>query len=219
MDQLEPGKSILKTALLPLAQEDQARADMYALIARLYFAPPDAGLLADLASAGALAPQAGNPLDIAWSNLVRAARVANADAIRNEFDMLFIGTGTPQVNPYASLYLAGFMMEKPLAALRSDLALLGLQRVPGVNELEDHLAALCETMRVLITGGHGRAPQSIRSQKAFFEKHITPWYSACMDDVLSANGANFYQQVAIFTDAFFSIESQAFEIEETCHDE
>src|SRR5690606_9168972 len=139
----------IAVASLPLASEDQARADLYALTARLLLAPPDAALLANLAGADSLASeQADNPLSLAWEKLILTAGIMDTYAIREEFNALFISIGTPQLNPYASVYLAGFMNEKPLAALRSELAQLGLARVAGVGELEDHLGVLCETMRI-----------------------------------------------------------------------
>jgi TorA maturation chaperone TorD len=205
---------------LPLSPEEQARADMYALIARLFFAPPDAALLADLANADSLVSQkTDNPLDIAWEKLILTAGIMDVYALEDEFNGLFISTGSPQVDPYASLYLSGFMNEKPLAALRGELAQLGIARVPGVAEMEDHIAALCETMRLLITGEQGVARQSIQRQRMFFEKNLAPWYERCLDDIRAARGANFYRQVADFTQAFFSIESEAFEMEELCHED
>jgi TorA maturation chaperone TorD len=53
----------------------------------------------------------------------------------------------------------------------------------------------------------------------FFEKNLAPWYERCLDDIRAARGANFYRQVADFTQAFFSIESEAFEMEELCHED
>lgn len=203
--------------LPPLSPEDQARADLYALIACLLLTPPDAALLADLAAADSLpSRQIDNPLDLAWEKLVLAAQVTDVHAIREEFDALFVSIGVPPVNPYASLYLSGFMMEKPLAALRTDLAQLGLGRRSGVGELEDHLAALCETMRLLISGGPGAERKSRQSQKAFFEKHIAPWYERCAGDIRAAGGANFYRHVASLIEAFLDIEKQAFDMDDAC---
>jgi TorA maturation chaperone TorD len=204
-----------EVAEAPVAQEDQARADMYALIARLLYAPPDAALLGDLAGADSLASiQHDNPLDLAWEKLVLTARIMDEYAIREEYDALFISIATPQVNPYASLYLAGFMNEKPLASLRTELAQLGLRRIHGAVELEDHLAALCDTMRLMITGAQGGKRQPLARQKLFYEKYITSWHARCLDDIRRANGANFYRQVADFIEAFFSVESQAFDMED-----
>lgn len=213
MNRPETGTSLTEPPALP--PEEQARADFYGLIARLLLAAPDAGLLAALANTDALAAaQGGNPLDQAWDNLTLAAAVTDVDAVTEEYDALFISTGTPAVNPFASLYLAGFMMEKPLATLRADLARLGLARMRGSGEPEDHLGALCETMRILIGGAARLPPQALPVQKGFFEKHIAPWHAACINDIRHAQGANFYQRVADFIQAFFEIEAQAFDIED-----
>lgn len=206
-------------ALMPLHPEEQARADLYALIARLLFAPPDAALLAQLATADPIAADSGDhPLDIAWEKLVLTASIMDAFAIRDEFNELFISSTTPRINPYGSLYLSGFLNEKPLAALRSELARLRLARVPGTGEMEDHLGALCESMRLLITGGPGGRRQPVHCQKQFFESHIGPWYVRCMDDLRRAEGSNFYRLVADFSQAFLSLEAEAFELDDALPD-
>jgi TorA maturation chaperone TorD len=203
-----------------VAPEDQARADWYALIARLLFSAPDDRLLKSLAQADSLAAQStDSALDLAWEELIAAASVLEADAVSDEYATLFISVGTPQINPYASFYLAGFMMEKPLASLRSDLAALGLARAEQATELEDHLASLCETMRLLIIGASGWEPRSLQEQRAFFMKHIAPWYARCLKDIRSAQDANFYRKVADLAQAFFEIEYQAFEMEDESPEE
>jgi TorA maturation chaperone TorD len=202
-------------AALPLSGEDQARADLYALIARLLLAPPDAALLAGLAAADPiLGSHDERPLEDAWEKLVLAAGVVAADTVADEFGELFISTGTPPVNPYGSLYLSGFLNDTPLAALRADLARLQLARAPGVGEFEDHLGALCETMRVLVAGGPGVPRQPLARQMAFFETHIKPWYNAGLADIADADGANFYRLVARFAAAFLAIEAEAFAVGE-----
>lgn len=214
MNQWDSETITVASVLLPLPQEDQGRADLYALLAGLLLAPPDEALLAALASADSLdSQQMDNPLEQAWENMILAAGVMDAYAVQEEFDTLFVSIGTPQLNPYSSLYLAGFMMEKPLAALRAELASLGLGRAHGSNELEDHIGALCETMRVMITGGPGIARQPLWRQKAFFDKHIASWHERCFNDMRAASGANFYRHVADFAQAFLSVEAQAFEME------
>lgn len=202
-------------APLPLAHEDQARADLYALVARLLISAPDAGLLASLAVADSLDSQeVDHPLELAWEKLVLSAGILDAHAIRSEFDALFISAGTPQINPYASLYLAGFLNEKPLVALRAELAQLGLARRSGVGEMEDHLGVLCETMRLMIAGAAGVQRHPLSRQKLFFEKHIASWSTRCFDDIRAIGSANFYRQLADFTQAFFLIEAQAFDMDD-----
>lgn len=200
----------LVAAALTLPGEDQARADLYALVARLLFAPPDADLLANIA--GATSRNSDNPLDHAWEKLVLAARGSDLDTVHDEFNELFISSGTPRINPYGSLYLSGFLNEKPLAQLRTDLAQHRLARRPGVGEMEDHLAALCDTMRLLIAGEQNGHRQALRHQRQFFETHIGPWYARCLDDIRREPAAQFYCLVADFAAAFLAVEAQAFEI-------
>ncbi len=198
---------------LPLAGEDQARADLYALLARLLLAAPDAGLLDALSSADPILSAGEEPaLEQAWEALTLASGVMDPEAVREEFDALFISIGTPLVNPYGSRYLSGYMNDTPLAELRGDLARLGIRRMRGVGEFEDHLGALCETMRVLVTGAPGIARQDVERQQAFFEAHIAPWYARCVADIAAAEGANYYRLVARLAGAFLDIEAQAFAV-------
>jgi TorA maturation chaperone TorD len=193
---------------MPLPQEEQARADIYGLIARLLLAPPDGALQDSLAGADAIvSADSGQPLDRAWAALSLTARLLPPDVVGDEFSALFVSTSIARVNPYGSLYLAGFLHEKPLAALRTDLAGLGLARRAGAAETEDHLGALCETMRRMILGGQG-----VARQQEFFEMHIASWSGSCLDHLRGADGARFYQRVADFTAAFFDIEREAFEV-------
>ncbi|WP_435573238.1 TorD/DmsD family molecular chaperone [Massilia sp. LXY-6] len=199
-----------------MSDEDQARADFYALIARLMLAPPNAALLAALAAAEPIAAdgvdEAGRTLQDAWLKLTQAASVMDADAVAEEFDALFISTGNPLLNPYGSFYLSGHLNDFPLAALRQDLARLRLARARGVGEFEDHLGSLCETMRVLIAGAPGIARQPLAEQKQLFVAHVQPWYAACLADIAGAEPANFYRVAAAFAGAFLAVEAHAFAV-------
>lgn len=205
-----------QTIAIPLSDEDQARADFYALIARLLLAPPDGRLLAALAKAEPIVAdgfdEAGRTLQDAWLKLTQAASVTDADAVAEEFDALFISTGNPLLNPYGSFYLSGHLNDFPLAALRQDLARLRIARARGVGEFEDHLGSLCETMRVLITGAPGIARQPLSEQKQLFLAHVQPWYEACLADIAGAGPANFYRVVAAFAGAFLAVEAHAFAV-------
>ncbi len=198
---------------LPLSGEDQARADLYALLSRLLLAAPDGALLDAMAGADPICAEGGDlALEQAWEQLTLASGVMDPDAVLDEFDTLFISIGTPPVNPYGSRYLSGFMNDTPLAELRADLARLGVQRVRGVGESEDHLGSLCETMRVLAAGAPGIARQPVARQQQFFEAHIAPWYARCVADIASAEGANYYRVVARLAKAFLDIEAEAFAV-------
>ena len=194
----------------PVAQEDLARADMYALIARLLYAP-DEQLLRAIASADEIVAETA-PLTEAWHALASAAQACDAEAVEEEYEKLFIGVGRPEVMLFGSYYLAGFMMEKPLAVLRDDLAQMGLARNESVCEPEDHLSALCDVMRYLIIGDESRDAASLEQQKQFFTRNIQTWYQRFCDAVLESESANFYKHVARFIKVFFKVETESFEM-------
>jgi len=202
-----------------LEPEDAARADFYALLARLFADAPDASLLAQIAAAAPLAPaaHAGDPGDperlaAAWDALRSASAAMDAEAARDEHQALFVGVGRSEVSLYASHYLAR-ESGRPLAEIRATLARLGLARLPGSSEFEDHLAAELETMRMLVAGGDGRAPASIAEQRAFFEQHLAPWVFACCTAIRDSAIANYYRRVAEFVSLFLALERDSFAIE------
>jgi len=207
----------------PLAPEDQARADLYALLARLFADPPDAALLAAIAHAAPIGDDdaaaemtdEGSPsLPAAWNALRAASAAMDPAALVEEYNDLFVGVGKSAVNLHASHCLTGFMMEKPLVDVRATLGRLGLARRAGVALLEDHLGALCETMRILITGQGERAPATISEQRAFFERHIAPWVLACCAAISECPVANYYRRVAQFTERYMALERDSFAIDD-----
>ena len=191
--------------------EETARAEVYGLLAALYYAPPPADLLAQLRVAATEAPAAGGFLEEPWRELVAAARAFDNAAIHGEYNALFGGVGKPEVYLFGSHYLSGFLNEKPLAALRGDLARLGLARMDAMSETEDHIAYLCEVMRYLIAGDDV-AVANLTAQRQFFGSHVQPWVVQLCDAVAAHPKARFYAALAGFTRAFASIESQGFDM-------
>lgn len=192
--------------------EDTARADLYALLAHLFHAAPDAGFLEALANAGDGDAQARDtPIGSAWHRLRALACVADPQALAREFQDLFIGAGSGEVMPYGSWHLTGFLMEEPLARLRDDLARLALSRLQSVEEPEDHIAALAEVMRLLVQGGKGFPAAGLEVQKAFFARHLQPWYERFTEQLANAPSASFYRAVAELARAFLDTEAALFE--------
>ena len=190
------------------AGEETARADLYGLLATLFYAPPSQALLDTIASART---EGEGVLEQAWANLVAACKGATSEPLREEYESLFIGVGKPEVMLYGSYYLSGFLMEKPLAELRTDLAAMGLQRSGQVVESEDHIASLCEVMRYLIASDD-ILHANLSTQKKFFGTHIQPW-AGDMCAALSAHPvARFYEVVAALAKEFFEVEAQAFDM-------
>jgi TorA maturation chaperone TorD len=191
--------------------EETARAEVYGLLAALYYAPPPAGLLDNMRVAVTEAPAAGAVLEASWSELVGAARRLSNDAVAREYDALFGGVGKPEVYLFGSHYLSGFLNEKPLAALRTDLAELGLARDDAMSETEDHLAYLCEVMRYLIAGDDV-AVANLTRQREFFAHHLQPWVPDLCDAVGRHPKADFYRCASAFTQVFISVEAQGFDM-------
>ena len=200
----------------PIAAEDHARANFYALLGRLYAAAPDAELLRAMAEAGELPTETGldaaRGLADAWRTLIAASAAMDAEAAAQEYVDLFIGVGRSEVSLHAAEYLpsAGGSV---LAELRSELSRLGLSRQAGVSLFEDHLAAVLETMRVLIAGGPGVAARPVDEQRAFFERYVTTWVPQCCTAIKAVAIANYYRRVAEFTEYFVAIERDSFAIE------
>jgi len=191
--------------------EETARAELYGLLALLYYAPPTPDLLAQLQVAATEAPTAGGFLQEPWQQLVGVARGITADTIANEFDALFGGLGKPEVVVYGSHHLSGFLNEKPLAELRTDLARLGLARDEAMHETEDHIAYLCEVMRYLIASDDV-AVANLTQQRQFFATHLQPWAHKLCDALAAHPKARFYAALAHLTAAFFSVEAQGFDM-------
>ncbi len=182
--------------------ENQYRARVYSLLAVLLRQPPQQDVLNSI-SALADVIEEKDEFATAMTMLGLSARSATPEDLDDEFHALFIGIGRGELVPYGSWYLTGFLMEKPLGVLRDDLASIGLKRNEGTCEPEDHVAALCEVMVLLITEG-----SSLEQQSKFFDAHISPWLGQFFIDLSSARSAVFYRAVARFGRAFFDFEHQ-----------
>jgi TorA maturation chaperone TorD len=191
--QLEPG--------------EQARADVYRLLGALLAGPPAAPLIGMLREISPGESENGAAMTAAWLALQGAAEQAAPAALEEEYFNLFIGIGRGELVPYASYYIHGFLMEKVLASLRNELEALGITRRSGVAEPEDHAAAVCEIMGMIISG-HGL--HSL--QLAFFQSYIETWLGRFFEDLDRAEAAEFYRAVASLGQQFLAVERQYFSL-------
>ena len=191
--------------------EETARAELYGLLALLYYAAPGAEVLSQLQVAATEAPAAGAYLEEPWRALVGLCRTLDAAAVAAEYDTLFGGVGKPEVYLYGSHYLSGFLNEKPLARLRTELSSLGIERQDAMAETEDHVAFLCEVMRYLIAGDDV-AVSNLTRQQAFFSSYLQPWVLPMCDALQAHPQARFYAALAELTRAFVSVEAQGFDM-------
>ena len=198
--------------LFSALDEETARAELYGLLSELFYAPARAELLAQLRVAATEAPTAGGFLEEPWRQLVGLAREMDDQSIQNEHHALFGGVGKPEVYVFASHFLTGFLNEKPLAQLRTDLAALGLGRDDTtMSETEDHVSYVFEVMRFLVAG-EDVAVSNLTQQAKFFAAHVQTWLPAFCDALQASPRARFYAAVAELTRAFVSVEAQGFDM-------
>ena len=203
--------SLLTAQLSNSLDEETARSELYGLLAGVLYAKPAIELITQIRVAATDTPAAGAFLEEPWRNFVGVTRSMTDQAIHDEYDALFGGVGKPEVYLYGSHYLSGFLNEKPLARLRTELNSLGLERSEVMSDTEDHFAYLCEVMRYLIAGDDVAVANLIR-QREFFSTHIQPWVILMCDDIQSNTKAHFYASLAELTRAFMDIEAQGFDM-------
>ncbi len=203
--------SVLSEQLSNSLDEETARSELYGILASVLYASPAIELIAQIRVAATDTPAAGAFLEEPWRNFVGVTRTMTDQAIKDEYDALFGGVGKPEVYLYGSHYLSGFLNEKPLARLRTELQSLGLERSEVMSDTEDHFAYLCEVMRYLIAGDDV-AVANLTRQREFFSTHIQPWVNLMCDDIQSNAKANFYASLAELIRAFMGVEAQGFDM-------
>jgi TorA maturation chaperone TorD len=186
---------------------DQLRAAEYGLLSLLLGQAPGADTLARVAALK------GDGADLGMAHIELAAAAAAADdrAVSKEFFNLFIGLGRGELLPYASYYLTGFLHERPLARIREDLDLLGIERAGTSREPEDHIAILLEVMAGLARGDF---EADLPEQARFFERHLKPWAARMFADLEVSGTANFYRAVGRVGRVFMELEAEAFTLSE-----
>lgn len=186
---------------------DALRSIEYALLSTLLARAPSQETLDAVSALGG----DDTPLGRAHGALAAAAAGIDAEAVRREHFDLFVGVGRGEILPYASYYLTGFLNERPLAAVRRDLGVLGVERAEGLHDPEDHIAILCDVMSELAAG---RLGTTSLGEAAFFARHLQPWAPMLFEDLARAPSARFYRAVAAVGSAFVAIEAEAFALKD-----
>jgi TorA maturation chaperone TorD len=192
-------------------REELARAEVYGLLASLFYAPPSAALYEQLRVAVTEAPAPGAFLEHHWAEVVGASRRLELADVQDEYTALFLGIGKPEIFLYGSFFIAGKLNEKPLVALRHDLRTLGLERPETVSETEDHIASLCEVMRYLIAGDDAGV-SNLASQQRFYNAHVRSWVEPFCDALAAHPRADFFRSLGLFARDFFAVEAQGLDL-------
>ncbi len=186
---------------------DVLRAGEYGLLSLLMGKAPDAKTLSRIAGLK------GDASDLGMAHVELAAAADNYDerAVAAEFFNLFVGLGRGELLPYASYYLTGFLNERPLARVRQDFEMLGIERDGPSREPEDHIATLLEAMAGL---ARGEFDSDLAQQAKFFERHLKPWAARMFADLEMSQSAKFYRAVGRVGRVFIELESEAFTLSE-----
>jgi TorA maturation chaperone TorD len=162
-------------------------------------------------AARAVDPQLGE----GWESFARlraaGAPTQLAEAAATEYTRLFLGPGAPELNLYESYYLTGRLFDSPLAAVRSSLNELGVEKDPGYPEPEDFLAFEIEVVRTLLRRQETAADRdaqtrAVDSQAVFLKRHLLVWGPAAAGDLAAAREAPFYQAVGALLRGFLALE-------------
>jgi len=186
---------------------DQLRAAEYGLLSLLLGKAPDADTLKRVATLK------GDASDLGMAHIELAAAASETDdrAASKEFFNLFVGLGRGELLPYASYYQTGFLHERPLARVREDLGVLGIERAGTSREPEDHIAILLEVMAGLARNDF---EAEFVEQARFFERHLKPWAARMFADLEMSPSARFYRAVGRAGRVFMELESEAFTLSE-----
>jgi TorA maturation chaperone TorD len=199
----------------PLSPEDESRANLYGLLARLFYLPPDANLLTELRQAAPPADEGegltaeGKELQEAWAALVAACASAFPARLEDEHFNVFVGVGKAQVTPYLAAYMERREAHNPLVRLRAQLAEWGLGRREAAAEPEDHVSGVLETMRWLIV----RRKASLEVQRKFFQEYLDGPGARFCSAVTACEDARFYRHPARLLQALLALERKAFEFD------
>ena len=142
-------------------------------------------------------------------NLVKYSKDLDLMTLKSNYNNLFISVGEPILKPYSSYYLTGFLYEKPLAFLRSEMSRLGLGLNQNVSEPEDHISSIFEIMSILITSESFR--KKVEEHKHFFQNFINEWVLLFFDNLAESAKDDFYGEVSIFGKIFINSEKYLYE--------
>lgn len=203
-DQEKAGKVVTD-----LIDDRTLRANTYAILAALLSRPPTEDLIDYLRHIDSSVNQPTGDLGSAWIALKDAAMRTTPSLLDDEYHALFIGIGRGEVVPFGSWHMTGFLMEKPLSDLRDDLRALGIESDENVKDPEDHIAALCEVMSIVIHAEDINEPL----ERQLFIRHINPWATKFFKDLQEASSSDFYRHVGVLGQSFMALEAQYLNIQ------
>lgn len=142
-----------------------------------------------------------------------------------EFTYLFLAPGAHQIHPYESVHCSKnrLFKQEPYDQVVQVLRGSGLEKMQECRELEDHIALEFEYMEIMCaetrfaveSNKNGMATELLDKQLLFLAGHILRWVPAFCETVYTRSKTQFYQGIALLTDAFISSEKIQIDILKT----
>ncbi len=194
-------------------RDDGQRANLYGVIARIFYEAITPSLAAELERSHFLTVMLGGKTG--QDN--RRIGFLDLDELGAEFTRLFIGPN-PAAPPYATFYreddpFFGQTWGKLTGEVKRFMSFYGIETA-GEGTIPDHISIIFEFMEKVIEAGIpaaasgycGRYEESRKIQKRFFKNYIDPWVSTFFRRVLDADPPPFYATASEFADQFVRCE-------------
>lgn len=212
--------------------ESQGRWLLYRFLADSYLRPPDSSLKESLRrlSCDALSHEAfpGEVGQALWRFLSAAEDLTDIDALKREFNNLFVVPLGSYVTPYESVYrdtreiagkkVSGLLMGPSAQDVIRWYHQAGVEVSDEIKELPDHvglelgfMAHLCEKEHDARLDHNEDLVERIReTQRGFLENHLTCWIPLLVGKIEEKTRSPFYIALAHLTRAFVEFDMETF---------
>lgn len=212
-----------------IAESVRDRAEMYRLLAQVYFKPLSQEQIDALAQAGlaALAADDASPFAGGYNDVYRYLRRMNTGTrqeLASDFTSVFYGIQTYEgraAQPIESLYRSdgGLVMGKASGEVYRAFRESRVKVHEGLDLPDDHLsflfefmACLCERIATYAENGHWQeAMQTLDEQRTFFKRHIASWFPRFKAIANRLVATRFYRGWLKITQAFLADEEESFQ--------
>ena len=198
---------------------DTVRAEVYSLVAGLLAGAPSRDQLASLAKEGILdllrqrmeESGLGDLPELSELTATMGTTDETSEALRREFNVLFLGPGKLSAPPWESVYLSPdrLVMQAPAQEVLREYVDAGLGYDGMIGCPPDHVAKELGFMAALIGSAadgndHGEAARE--RQQDFLRRHLLQWLPRFCGDLELADTARFYRIVARLLRSFLNAE-------------
>jgi putative dimethyl sulfoxide reductase chaperone len=204
-----------------------AREGFYGFLAQCYLAEPSMDFLyeldAQLETLGKykLYQKGAGLLSSFFEESDGRLQTRHQDLVK-EFAYLFLAPGAHRVHPYESIHRSKkrLLKQEPYDLVVQAFRASGLGKQKDCKELEDHIALEFEYMEItcaearfaLESNNNNKVRELLDKQRLFLVRHILRWVPEFCKSVYRESKTQFYQGIALLTDAFISSERAQIEM-------